>query len=171
MFWPVNKALIWADVWELALPWWTMIRLLLLIFRISPKTLGKKIVVYYSELTMLRFSSGRVATSLVLPMKRVTICFEVLLPQTTFGGFGSGSTVRLMLSVGLIRIDSWFVNCLLRRRHRIFPTFPYINLYTSFLWAFVKLRGIQREQIFFTARCSSNIECMLVGTMPKHGSM
>ena len=43
-FYPVNKAVIWADVWELALSLWTMIRLLLFVFRISAKTLRKQIV-------------------------------------------------------------------------------------------------------------------------------
>ena len=36
-FWPVKHALIWADVRELALPLWTMIRLFLFVFRISAK--------------------------------------------------------------------------------------------------------------------------------------
>ena len=56
-FWPVQKSLDWADVWELALSWCMMIRLLLFVFRISPKTLGKHIVVYHSELIVLRCST------------------------------------------------------------------------------------------------------------------
>ena len=37
-------------------------RLLLCVFRISPKTLDKQIVVYYSELTVVHCSSGTVAS-------------------------------------------------------------------------------------------------------------
>ena len=90
-FWPVKMALVWADVWELALSWCRMIRLLLFVFRISPKISGKQIVVYHSELTVLRCSSETVATWPVLPKKQATICFKLLLPGTTFVGFGSSS--------------------------------------------------------------------------------
>ena len=62
-FWPVNMALIWADVWELALPRWTMICLLLFVFRMSPKVLGKQIVVYQSELTVIFESLSNCARS------------------------------------------------------------------------------------------------------------
>ena len=95
MFWPIKKALLWADVWEFALPWWTIIRLLLFVFRISPKNLGKEIVVYHSEWTAIRCSSGTVATWPVLPKKQATICFEVLLSRTTFVGFGSSSNTNI----------------------------------------------------------------------------
>ena len=37
----------------------------------------------------------------------------------------------------------------------------------TFFWAVVKLCGFQREQIFFTARCSCNIECIPVEEMSK----
>ena len=53
--WPFNKVLIWADVWERALAWWTMIRLLYFVFQITRKTLGKQIGVYHS--TMLKWNS------------------------------------------------------------------------------------------------------------------
>ena len=58
MIWPVKKALISVDVWELALSWWTKIRLLLFVFRIYPKTktLGKQIVVCHLDFTVLRCS-------------------------------------------------------------------------------------------------------------------
>ena len=42
---------------------------------------------------------------------------------------------------------------------------------TNLFWAFVKLCGIQRQQIFFTAKCSGNVECMLVHEMPKDASI
>lgn len=70
-------------------PMCTMIRLLLLVFRISSKISGKQMVVYHSELIILRCSSRTVATWPVLPKKQATICFEVLFPRTTFVGFGS----------------------------------------------------------------------------------
>ena len=47
-----------------------------------------------------------------------------------------------------------------------------ISLYQSTRASFraiVKLCGIQREEIFFTASCSCNIECMLVEDMPSLG--
>ena len=40
-FWPVKKVQVWADIRKLALSWWTMIRLHLFVYRISPKT-GKQ---------------------------------------------------------------------------------------------------------------------------------
>ena len=47
--------------------------------------------------------------------------------------------------------------------------FSNISLHQStrtFFWVIVKLCGIQREEIFFTARCSCNIKCMPVKEMP-----
>ena len=51
-----------------------------------------------------------------------------------------------------------------------FEHFLCICLHQSTLgtfWAFLKLCGIQQEQIFFTAKCSCNILHMLVELMPK----
>ena len=51
-----------------------------------------------------------------------------------------------------------------------FEHFLSICLHQSTLpsfWAFVNLCGIQREQIFFTAKCSCNILYMLVELMPR----
>ena len=59
-------------------------------------TLGKKILVYHSELTVLRCSSGTVATLTVLQKKQATICLEVFLPATAFIGFGSGSKTHTL---------------------------------------------------------------------------
>ena len=58
--------------------------LLLFVFRISPKTLGKVIVVFHSELTVLWWSIGTVATWPVLQKKQVTICFKVIFPRKSF---------------------------------------------------------------------------------------
>ena len=88
----------------IALSWWTMIRLLLFVYRISPKTLGKQIVVFHSELTVLRCSSGTVANWPVLAKKQATICFEVFLPRTPFLRFGSSAkthTVEYCIVLGL----------------------------------------------------------------------
>ena len=41
MFWLLENAVAWADVWELALSWWRVIRLRRLVFLISYKTTGK----------------------------------------------------------------------------------------------------------------------------------
>ena len=51
--------------------------------------------------------------------------------------------------------------------HNIFS----ILLETSPKHGFVKIYGIQREQIFFMAKCSCNILYMLVELMPKDASI
>ena len=89
IFHSVRNAFVWVDVWELALSWWRMIRLFFCFFRISPMTSGKQMVVYHSELTVLRFSSTTDATWPLMPKKQAIICFDVLLPRTTFVGFAS----------------------------------------------------------------------------------
>ena len=83
--WFLN-ALTASSGWFEAMSWWTMIRLLLFGFRISPKTLDKQIMVYHPEWTVLRFSIGTIATWPILPQKHAK-CFEVLLPRTTFVEF------------------------------------------------------------------------------------
>ena len=142
------------------------------VFRISPKTLGKQIVVYHLELTVLRCSSATVVTWPVLLQKRATICFEIIFTQTTFIGFGSGSKTHMMNCFFVSGLyaqihDSWrSYKRLFKHRHRSFPTFLYTNRYEPFS---ERLCGIQREEISFTARCSCNIECMLVEEVPKNG--
>ena len=46
-----------------------------LVFLISPKTSGKQMVVYHSEMTVLRRTNDKVATCPVFPKKQATICF------------------------------------------------------------------------------------------------
>ena len=53
------------------------------------KTTGKQMVVYHSELTILRCSGGTIATCPVFPKKQAIICLEVLRARVTFVGFGS----------------------------------------------------------------------------------
>ena len=56
---------------------------------------------------------------------------------------------------------------LLRHRHLIFQKFSLRQSPRSFFSAFVKLCGIQWEQIFFKARYSCNIDTMVVEEMSK----
>ena len=69
IFWVLKNAVVWADVWELALSWWRVIRLRRLVFLISWKTTGKQMVVYHSKLTVQRWSSGTIVTCPVFPQK------------------------------------------------------------------------------------------------------
>ena len=89
MFWVRKNIVVWADVWELALSWWRVIRLWQLVFLISWKATGKQMVVYHTELTGLCCSSGAIATCTVFSKKQAIICLEVLRARTTFVGFGS----------------------------------------------------------------------------------
>ena len=89
MFWMLKNAVFWADVWEIPFWWWRVIRLRRLVFLISCKTTGKQMVVYHSELTVLRCSSGTIATCPVVPKKQAIICLEVLRARANFVGFGS----------------------------------------------------------------------------------
>ena len=88
MFWVLKNAVVWADVWELALSWWRVISLRRLVFLISWKTTGKQMVVYRSELIVLCCSSGTIAICSVCPKKQAIICLEVLRARATFVGFG-----------------------------------------------------------------------------------
>ena len=60
-------------MWELTLSWWRVIRLRRLVCLISWKTTEKQIVVYHSELTVLRCSSGTIETCPVFSKKQSPI--------------------------------------------------------------------------------------------------
>ena len=66
----------------------------------------RQIVVFHSELTVLRRSSGTVATWQVLLKKHANICLEVIFSQTTSVGFGSGSKTHTMVSYAQIHDSS-----------------------------------------------------------------
>ena len=89
MFGVLKNAVVWADVWKLPLSWWRVFRLRRLIFLISWKTTGKQMVVYHSELTILRCSSGTIATCPVFHKKQAIICLKVLRALATFVGLVS----------------------------------------------------------------------------------
>ena len=89
IFWVLKNAVVWVNVWELALSWWIVILLRRLVFPISWKTTGKQMVVYHSELTVQRCSSITIATCPVFPKKRAIICLEVLRARATTVRFGS----------------------------------------------------------------------------------
>ena len=63
------------------------------VFLISWKATGKQMVVYHTELTVPRCSSGTIATCPVFPKKKkkkqAIICLEVLRARATFVGFDS----------------------------------------------------------------------------------
>jgi len=118
----------------------------LFVFRISPKTSGKQIVVYHSNV--------KVATWPVLPRKQATICFEELFPRTTLN------------LAGLRRLTGGFLFFFFWALKRLF-----IPVHTSLFWAIVKFCGIQWEDTFLTARCSCTIEWMLVEKIPTNACL
>ena len=69
MLWVLKNAVVWADVWELVLSWWRVIRLRLLVFLIYWKATDKQMVVYHSELIVPLCSSGTIATCPVFSEK------------------------------------------------------------------------------------------------------
>ena len=104
MFWPVKKALNWADVRELALALWTMIRLFLLVFRISPKKLWCTTQNWPCNVAQVVQSLHdlfcRLFASKCLSHKQLSLDLD-------FEGPHDG----LLFCFGLIRIDLCFVTC------------------------------------------------------------
>ena len=89
MFWVLKNAVVWANVWELALSWWRVIRLRRLVLPNSWKATGKQKFVYHVELADLRCSSGMIAICPVFQKKQTIIYLEVLRARATFVGYGS----------------------------------------------------------------------------------
>ena len=145
-----------------------MIRLLLFVLRISPKTFGKPIVLYHSELTVLHCLSGTVGNETSFAQETgqhmLRSAYSTNNSRWIWLVFEDPHDGQLF-SVGLIRTNSWFFNC--DNLINVFwgsaiVFFQHFNtpIDTKLFWAFVKLCGIQREQVFFTARSSCNIECI-----------
>ena len=60
---------------------------------------------------------------------------------------------------------------LLKHRQGIFPTYLCTNQHEPFFERLSNCAGSNEDISFFTAKCSCNIECMLVGEMFKDGSI
>ena len=119
-----------ADVWELALSWWRVIRLRRLVFLISWKTAGKQMVVYHSGLTVLHCSSGTIATCPIFLKKQAIIYLEALCARATFVGFGSSWNIqsitvyfRAHTRKSTIHQLSRCYRCVSKHRDRIFGAF------------------------------------------------
>ena len=176
MFWVLQNAVVWADVWELALSWWRMIRLLRLVFLISWKTTGQQMAVYHSEFNVLRCSSGTIATFPVFPKNRQSfawkcfVCEKLLLDLTHLETPIQSAAVYFQAHTRKSTIHN-LPQChrrVSKQRDPIFGAFLSPNRPRAFFfWAIDKLCEIQCEQIFLTFKCSCNIECMLVPLMPK----
>ena len=88
-FWPVNKVLIWADVWELALSCWTMIQPSLVRFLKFSEDFRQTncgVPLRTDRSKMLKWNSRPWP---VFTKKQAVN--EVIFPQTAFVGFGSSS--------------------------------------------------------------------------------
>ena len=167
-FWPLKKALIWADVQELALPLWTTIRLFLFVFRISAKKLwwncGSELIVQRcSREQSLHDQFCRPSASKCFFHKHLSLDLAWFQRPTRW-------------TVVLFRAHTH--SCMifhlwqsykrhLKNRHRIFSN---LSMQQS-KRAFLSDCGIQRGHKFFTAWCSCNIEFMLLEEMSKYSSI
>ena len=108
--------------------WWRVIRLRRLDFLISWKTAGKQVVVYDSELTILRCSC---ASNLywIWPIQSTDVYFQ--------------DHTRTSTIHHVSRCD---------RRVSYFWSIFYIQSIRAIFWAIDKLWGIQSEQIFFDSQ-------------------
>ena len=146
-FLPVKKALIWADVSELALSCWTMIRLFVRFSNFSKE--------FWCTIQKSASNVAQGEQSLHDPFCRRNRRLQSVFSTNNYLWIWllfEGPHDGLLFCFGLIRIYSWFVIC------DNIPTFICTNRQEPFLsdsW-------IQREQTFFKTRCSCNIECMLV---------
>ena len=129
-------------------------------------------VVYHLELTVLRCSSGTIATGPVFPKKakgKCFVCEHFLLDLAHLETYIQSTAVYFRAHTRKSTIDH------LSRCHRRVSKHSdrilellFRPIDTSlFLSDWQKMCGIQLEEIFFTVKCSYNIECMLVPLMPK----
>ena len=80
------------------------------------------------------------------------------------------SNLSLKMSLLFLKVFSFMIYRLLYAFEHFWSICLHQSTLASF-WAFVKLCGIQREQIFFIAKCSCNILYMLVELMPEVSSI
>ena len=129
-----------------------MNRLLLFVFRISPKTLGKQIVVYHSELTVLWCSSRTVATWPVVWRNRRPSASKCFFHE------------QHSLDLARHRRPTWWTVVLFRahthrsmarhlwnlltHRDRILPTFLYTNRYEPSFERLLNCAGSNEKKSF-----------------------
>jgi len=116
-----------------------MIRLLLFIFRISPKTSDKQIVVLKRNSRHMTSFTEETGDYLLQSASSTNNC----------------STRSIAVLFRAQRHRS-----MIRHLWRLY-------FFYNYFYAPIKLCGIQREKTFFKDRCSCNIECMLIEEMPK----
>ena len=167
MFWVLKNAVVWADVWELALSWWRVIRLRRLVFLISWKTTGKQMAVYHSELTVLRYFGGTIATCSVFPKKPAIICLEVFRAGATFETNIQSTAVyfRARKRKSTIHHLPRYHRRASKHRDCIFGAFLSTNCHEPVFKRLTNSVGSNVKNFLM------NIECMLVPLMPKVDSI
>ena len=154
MFWVLKNAVVWADVWELALSWWSW----RLVFLISWKT-------------VLRYSSGTIATSPVFPKKQAINCLKCFVrEQLLLAHFET--PIQSTAIYFWAQTRKFTIHHISRRhrrtskhRDRIFGAFLSTNRQESFFNDWQILCDRMRTKFFLTVKCSCNIESMLVPLM------
>ena len=111
-FWPVNKALFWANVWELT-SWWTTVRLFLFVFQICPKTKWTNcgVPLRIDRATMLKWNS-RPMTSFAEETGHHLLRSDFF--TNNFRWIWLGFKDRhgeLLFYFELILTDPWFLSC------------------------------------------------------------
>lgn len=125
-----------------------------LIFFYLPKAAGKRMDIYYSELTIFWFLKGAVASWIVFMNKHVTVCFLMLREENKKLLLASFLNETPKLTIGLFCTQFWM-------HHSC----------TNFFWASVNKCRIQRAHSFQTPKRSSKILCKMDIVMFKHVSI
>ena len=135
-------------------------------------------MVYHSELTVLRCSSGTVTTWPALQKKQATIGFEVICPQITFVGLGLGSKAYTVdccfVSGSYAQIHDESPVTILQTPFEASPLYYFQYFFAPidtnlFLSVCQIVWHSTRTNLFYLSSC--NIECMLVEGMPKDASI
>ena len=171
MVWELKNAVVWANVWELALSAWRVTR----VRRLTTgwKTTGKQMVVYYSELTVLCCSSGTIATCSVFPKKQAFICLEVLRVRATFVVAHLETPIQSTAVCFRSHTRKTTIHHLSRchrpvakHRNRLFGAFLSTNRHKPCFKRLTNCVGSNANK-FLAVICSYNIEFMPVQVMPK----